>query len=155
MTTYITKRAHELGIEKVDAKKPLEIEVKPVDIRLASQKNSKCCAFARAAKRENPEIKHAYFFLTAAWLEYPDKMVRYFLPPSVQKEIVSFDRSKITAPGVYQLTPPSRSKSREELLRRSKARKRGGTADASKPKRSKAIRHQTAFVRTTQEPTEE
>jgi hypothetical protein len=103
MSTYITKRARDLGLKKSDAKKPLLLEVRKVDVTKAVQKNSKCCGFARACKRI-PHVRAAYFFRSTAWVEYDDgKIVRYILPPSVQKEIVSFDRSKIMAPGTYQL----------------------------------------------------
>lgn len=39
-------------------------------------KNSKCCAFARACKRQVTGIKGAYFFRSIAWLEFEDKIVR-------------------------------------------------------------------------------
>lgn len=51
MSTYVTKRAKELGLKKVDASAPLKLEVRPQDIAAAERKNSKDCAFARACKR--------------------------------------------------------------------------------------------------------
>jgi hypothetical protein len=104
--TFVTKRAHERELEEVDAKKPLAVEVTARDIKLAKAKNSKECALARAVKRSMP-VKAAYFLRTTAWLEFEDKMVRYRLPPSVQKEIVSFDRNKMMSTGEYVLSPVS------------------------------------------------
>ncbi len=94
MATYITKRAKELGIKQVDAERPMIIEVHPGDVSKSVQKDPKRCAFSRACRRADKRIKEAFFFRTTAWLEYKDKMVRYILPPSMQKEIVSFDRHR-------------------------------------------------------------
>ena len=83
MATYITKLAEEKGLKKVDARSDLVIELTQTDIKRALVKNSKCCAFARAAKRQY-ECRAAYFFRSTAWLEYDDKIVRYLLPTSMQ-----------------------------------------------------------------------
>lgn len=153
MSTYVTKRAKELGLKKVDAKEPLRLRVARLDVDRAARKNSKCCAFARACKRQLP-IKAAYFFRSTAWLEYDDKLVKYSLPPSVQKEIVSFDRAGITAPGVYQLSAPTKSERKAALKTRSAARigspTRQGTGRSG---RKVKILHRTTLVRNTLEPT--
>jgi hypothetical protein len=104
--TYIQKRAHDLELEEIDAVKPLAVEVTAQDIKLAKAKNSKECALSRAVKRNMP-VKAAYFLRTIAWLEFKNKMVRYRLPPSIQKEIVSFDRNKMMSTGEYVLSPVS------------------------------------------------
>jgi hypothetical protein len=102
--TYVTLRAQERELEEVDADDSLSLVVTARDIKLAKAANSKECALARACKREL-HVKAAYLLRTVAWLEYPDKMVRYRLPQSVQKEIVSFDRSKMMSTGEYTLAP--------------------------------------------------
>lgn len=156
MSTWITRRANDLGLRIIDARQPLELELSRTDITQAIRKNSKDCAFATACKRQF-KARAAYFFRTTAWLEYPDKMVRYILPQSMQKEIVSFDRSKIMAPGVYQLSKPTVSDSKKAVNNRNQ--KRIDRVKAVRRRLAKAatqvrrpIRHRTKFIRTAQEP---
>lgn len=148
MSTYITKRADELGLKVVDADKPLMLEVKRGDIDKATPKSSKVCAFARACERSMP-VEAAFFFKSVAWLEYKDKIVRYSLPPSMQKEIVAFDRNRTMEPGVYRLaaigpnkTLPAKAKERDR--ERAKARSHKTTG---KLRRTKMFRHTTTNVR--------
>lgn len=149
MSTFITKRAKELDLKKTDARKPLTIILTKPDISNAKQKNSKCCAFARAAKRQF-QVKNAYFFRSTAWLEYEDRLVRYALPQSVQKEIVSFDRTKVMAPGTYQLSKPSPHKQFGSTTARGKDNRR--RHDKGQKGRGAKVRHMTQLVRNTQEP---
>jgi len=140
-------------LKKVDAKEPLVLQVKRLDVERATRKNSKCCAFARACKRSQ-ECKAAYFFRSTAWLEFNDTLVRYSLPASVQKEIVSFDRAGVTAPGTYQLSVPNRSdapavKRRGDKKRKSHHHAAGEGASGIKRK----MLHRTALIRNTLEPT--
>lgn len=149
MSTYITKRAKQLNLKKIDGGALLTLEVLASDVKEAKQRNSKCCAFACAAKRL-PKVRAAYFFRSTAWLEYADKMVRYILPPSMQKEIVSFDRAKVMAPGVYRLSPPGDSNSMKAITARSKKRPGRHMPAAGKIKRR--LRHETQLIRTLHEP---
>jgi len=144
MSTYITKRAKELGLRKVDGKAPLVLDVAACDIRRGSMKDPGNCGFARAAKRQY-KCKAAYFFRTAAWLEYPDKMVRYVLPPSMQKEIVAFDRNKTMETGAYQLTPPEGSRKLGAVAKRSAKRPGRHHPGAGKIKRK--VVHRTTNIR--------
>lgn len=123
MSTMIVKRAVGLGLKMVDAKKPLTLEVTEKDIKGSRSKDPRHCAFAEACKRGSKGVIAAYFFRSTAWLEYGDKMVRYMLPSSVQKEIVAFDRGGLTAPGSYQLSPPKGSHLLKNVRARSKKRK--------------------------------
>lgn len=107
--TYVQRICEAKGIKLIDASRPIVVGVAVDDILKSRLKNSKCCAFARAAKRE-PGVRAAYFFRSTAFLEFADRMERYSLPPSVQKEIVSFDRAGIMAPGQYQLNAVSPSR---------------------------------------------
>ena len=125
--TYVEKIIRDKKLAMVEAPSPTTVVVTQNDIVNAKAKNSKSCAFSLAARRK-PGVVGAYFFLTTAYLQYKDQMVRYKLPPSVQKEIVSFDRSKIVAPGSYQLVPPAPSmapsetkKKRVQVKRKAKA----------------------------------
>lgn len=148
MSTYITKRANELGLKVVDAKSPLMLKVEKEDVDKSTLKNSKMCAFARAAERTLP-IRAAFFFKTTAWLEYEDKIVRYNLPPSMQKEIISFDRSRSMEPGTYRLAsvnPAGTLKAKDAW--RAKAKKAGKTHQSTgRVKGRKAFRHVTTNVR--------
>lgn len=114
--TYVQKLCETRGLKLEDATRPIVVGVAVDDIVKSRTKNSKCCAFARAAQRE-PGVRAAYFFRSTAFLEFADRMVRYALPSSVQKEIVSFDRAGIMAPGEYQLNAPSPSRSVQPGLR--------------------------------------
>ena len=118
---YVTKRAKELGIPVVEARIPVRLTVTSRDVASATKKSSKQCALARASVRL-PDVRAGYFFRTTAYLEYRDKMVRYALPTSVQKEIVSFDRARMFAPGAYQLSPTSTPTRQERSLTKDKAK---------------------------------
>ena len=137
---YVYKRAEDLGIPVVEAKKPLFVGVTAIDVADAKKKNSKYCALARAAARL-PQVNAAYIFRSTAFIEYPNRMERFLLPQSVQKEIVSFDRSRIFAEGTYQLSPIPASLTRKAQMDRyydkknaskKPAAKQGKTAAASK-----------------------
>lgn len=114
---YVHQRAKDLGLEIVDSRERLLVTVTSNDVVNAKKANSKNCALARASLRL-PDVCAAYFFRTAAYLEYLDRMVRYVLPVSVQKEIVSFDRARIFASGVYQLSPPPPTSARGKRSKR-------------------------------------
>lgn len=142
MTTYINKRAKELGLRLVDATQHLEIEVTPGDVRKATKLNARKCAFAIAMRRERAEVVNAYFMRSRAWLEYNDRIVRYMLPPSVEKEIVVFDRGGAPAPGVYRLGPPRASGKLEA------ARQLGRKAHAKRAAKAKTGRFSPERLRT-------
>lgn len=150
--TYVTKHAKVHELEEIDAIKPLSIEVTERDIKLAKAGNSKECALARACKRALPNVKNAYFLRSTAWLEFEDKMVRYRLPQSVQKEIVSFDRSKMMSTGEYTLATVN-----PVVLRKPRVRKREKISAKKIVQRSKqaAKRHVFENVRTKFEPKED
>lgn len=139
---YVYKRAEDLGLPIEDSASPVLVTVTAGDVINAKKRDSKDCALSRAALRV-PGVLGAYFFLNTALLEYKDKIVRFKLPQSVQKEIVSFDRAQIFAPGIYQMSavPPAlapkyakrhRTKKKQErrktLLDSAKAQRRELTA---------------------------
>lgn len=146
MSTFITKHARELGLKKLDARTPMILEVLRSDITKARQRDPQRCVFANACRRTDPTAKAVYFFKSTAWVEHEKSIVRYLLPPSVEKEIVSFDRSGITAPGFYQLSPPSKSERLTEVKKRDRKRKGRHLPGAGKIQRK--FRHHTTMVRT-------
>lgn len=148
---YVSKRAFDLELPVVDATEPLALQVTNLDVQNAVDKNSKCCAFVRAAERQVDNIRAAFFFRTLAYLEYDDRLVRYQLPPSVQKEIVSFDRSRIMMPGLYQLSKPSPAATLKALKKRKRKKDRNSTPGASGIKR-KLVHHRSGGVRSLSEP---
>lgn len=107
MATYIGKLAAELDLWLVDAEEPLELVLNARDIKGGIVQNPEKCAFARACRRQDEEkVVAVHVFLNTARVQYEDRLVRYHLPISVQKEIVSFDRGGKMAPGTYRLSPP-------------------------------------------------
>lgn len=145
MATMITKHAQGLGLKMVDAKKAITIEVSEKDIKGGHVKDPRHCAFAEACKRSSSGVLAAYFFRSTAWLEYDDRMVRYVLPPSVQKEIMSYDRGGLTAAGTYTLNAPVGSKTLKAIRKMNKANKDRNT-ESPRPKKRK-VRH-VAGIRT-------
>lgn len=66
------------------------------------------------------------------------KMVRFSLPPSVQKEIVSFDRAQMFASGVYQLSAISPADTPARAKRHRAKKKREEVARAKRLRESVA-----------------
>ena len=124
MSKRITKISNELSLPRVDGKGKLPIIVTTDDIKHSSKKDPRNCAYAVAAKRKIPGVRAAFFFRTTAWLQFKDKLVRYSLPPSMQKEIVAFDRAKKMEPGTYCLVAPTKTKSIADIHKRYEADKR-------------------------------
>jgi hypothetical protein len=127
------------------------VSVNQKDVDLAKRKNPEACALARACTRSHGDVKRAYFFRSSAWLEYDDRIVRYALPPSTQKEIVAFDRAKAFEPGVYQLSTPRKSIRLDAVKSRStKQRSKGRTPRGHTVR--KVLRHHTQNVRSAFDP---
>lgn len=131
---YVYKRAADLGIPVRDATDRVLVVVTRSDVVNAKKANSKHCALARAALRL-PDVNAAYFFRSCAFIEYQNAMVKYQLPSSVQKEIVSFDRAGVFAAGIYQLSPISPMKTAAQRAKydrkRNKARRQANKAKTS------------------------
>ena len=88
-----------------DGKKTLRIEVTKKDSSSSTVKNHKACAMAVACKRKF-ELSGVVISRDRAYLITDDKAVRYALPESVSREVVSFDRNAGFAEGEYALVPP-------------------------------------------------
>lgn len=111
---HVYKTAAERGLPVVEATDRKLITVTSADVARAKLKSTTQCALVIAASRL-PGVRTAFFFRTMGFLEYKDRIERYVLPPSVQKEIVSFDRIGLFAPGDYQISRPSRAGSRASM----------------------------------------
>ena len=138
--SYITKLCEEKGLTLVDGDEHVEIEITAADIKAARRKDATCCAFAVACRRTEKAVA-AYFFKSLAFIQYKDKtLVRYIIPGSVQKEIVSFDRSGAMDPGHYRLSPFTRKK-------RSKDKRERHDENEGKGRKRKRVRHVTENIR--------
>lgn len=153
-TSFVIRDAKQRGLKVTEAKAPLMLEVYPTDLLKAKKRNSKHCAFACAAERAIPGVIAATFFRSTAWLEFNDRIERYRLPTSMQKEIVAFDRFGVMEPGTYRLSVPTESlKITREKARarvRGAARSTGKVPYIARPARR--FQHKTVGLRTKMEP---
>lgn len=86
-----------------DSKAPLKIVVKECDVEKAKKKSENHCAMALACQRDSG-CDGAIIRPTVAFVIRGDLAVKYDVPHSVQREIVSFDRHRDFRPGEYQLS---------------------------------------------------
>lgn len=123
-----------------DATKPVTIEVLPEDVRKSTRKNHQVCAMAVACKRAM-NLDGIIVSVRVAWLIKGKRAIRYTVPPSVSREITSFDRGAGFATGTYQLSRPS---STQRLGTR-----RGGVdpRNRDKARRRAAVMHYTTGIR--------
>ena len=91
-----------------DAKESIAIEVTPQDANPSKKRKHSECAMAVAAKR-NYKLDGVIVSRSLAFLVKGTEAVRYQLPPSVAKEVVSFDRGGGFAPGSYKLSRPTKA----------------------------------------------
>jgi|SRR6267142_1268100 len=91
-----------------DAKKNVNIEVTNADDKAAAKKSHKTCAMAVACKRKF-KLDGVVISVNRAYLVKGDRAERFELPPSVSREVVSFDRGGGFEPGEYQLSKPGPS----------------------------------------------
>jgi hypothetical protein len=140
MSSYINKRSRELGLKVVDARAPLVLGVTTSDVQYAQKKNPECCALARACMREYRGVRSAYFFRSAAWLEYPDRLVHYYLPVEVRKAIQAFDRTGAMPPGAYRLLKPPPTLRLGKAGKKARAEKAWGPRKAPHAAPKKGVR---------------
>ena len=86
-----------------DANQPLRITVTSDDVKRAKAKQEDSCAIAKACERI-PRVDGAIVKTTTAYVITGDLAIRYLLPETVTREIVSFDRHHDFRPGEYQLS---------------------------------------------------
>jgi len=127
----------------VDADSAIEVSVSARDCKDAEKMNPSECALARAAKREL-KADGVIIGLGASYVIRGDVATRYHTPESVQREIISFDRSHDFAPGDYHL-PPKSPAVRFGMDKRNRASTKSKKGD---PKTAKRKIHHSARVRT-------
>ena len=86
----------------MNSRRNIKIEVTKDDANSKAVKQHDACAFAVACKR-TLHLDGTIISRTIAYLIKGDKAIRYKLPSSVEKEIVSFDRGSEFAIGEYRL----------------------------------------------------
>ena len=91
-----------------DADSDMFVEVTAHDVKNSAKKDINGCAMAVAAKRQF-KATGMVVSPSVAYVVKHDKAVRFQLPTSVQKEVVSFDRGGGFDTGEYELHRPSKS----------------------------------------------
>ena len=94
------------GIKKmVDATEAVMVTVRPRDCgRAATPGDPAGCAMARAFARQH-DADGVVVGLSRSYVVTGDTVVRFITPPSVAREITSFDRNADFEPGNYHLSP--------------------------------------------------
>jgi hypothetical protein len=143
---FIAQRAADLGKTMIDAGKPLDITITDGDVRNGKASSPSHCAIARAVRRQRPDVENVFVFRSTVWIEEGERLIRYSLPGSLQKEIVCFDRAKKFQPGDYYLgAAPNRSRNKKQ-----KAGKHPQVADRKKrmeSRKPKKRSHRTEGIR--------
>jgi len=99
----IVRKYHPEVNSVIDAIKDIRVVVSATDCKTSTRKSPSKCAMAKAC------LKHydgAIISLSRAYLIKGKRARRYRVPHAVSRELVSFDRHKEFAPGVYTLKAP-------------------------------------------------
>ncbi len=97
------------GLPVIDAKRPLTITVKRLDIARAQPLEPDRCAMARACYRELRCLE-VRVFRTRCYIRTNDhNWVRYITPSSLRDETIAFDRGGRMEPGEHRLGVPTGS----------------------------------------------
>ncbi len=133
----IVQKYHPNVTSVVDSKNDLVIEVTDHDDKNSKIKNHAHCAMAEACQRQE-HADGAIISVSSAYIIKGDVAIRYRIPESVSREVVSFDRKGGFEPGIYKLNKPYRA----ELL--------GNGLPHGKPSGTKPNRAATKFIHKTQ-----
>lgn len=136
----IVKRSFPNVTSITDAKRDILVEVTKRDSNSATVKNHKSCAMAVACKRKT-DADGVIISLSTAYIVKDNRAIRYRVPTSVSREVVSFDRNGGFEPGEYRLIIPEKS---GELGARSK---RKNYVSGSRTSNGKSKFHKTDNVR--------
>lgn len=89
-----------------DATEPLVLNVTDADVKGARKKEHSKCVMAQACKRV---AEGAVVSLSRLYLISGETATRYISNHHIARELVSFDRSGVFAPGEYVLNAPTES----------------------------------------------
>lgn len=133
----IVQKYHPNVTKVVDAKKRVTISVTEKDCRYARKSSPDKCAMAKACERE---YDGAIISMSTAYLIKGEVATRYKTPPSVSREIVSFDRNHDFRPGEYTLNAIPKGNTLG-VKKPYEDRKRASTG------KGRAVSHRTAGIR--------
>jgi hypothetical protein len=120
-----------------DSTQNVRIEVSARDVSNSTKKDKQGCAMAVACKRKM-HLDGVIIARNKAYLIKGKKAIRFDVPQSVQKEVVSFDRGAAFEPGDYHLTRISPAQRLDRHKTKSKPGKRTST---------NRVKHQTVGIR--------
>lgn len=131
-------------VEKVkDAARNIKIEVARRDTNSATVKNHKACAMAVACKRKL-EADGVIISVSTAYVIKDKVATRYKVPPSVAREVVSFDRNGGFEEGEYELKAPGKA---QQLGYRQEASVLTSGTHGKSANASRRFRHATGNIR--------
>jgi hypothetical protein len=129
------------GLPIVDAKRPIRVLVRPIDVKRGAKLEPQSCAFALALKRQTHCVE-ARVFRSVTYVTHKTRIVRYKTPEAAARELIAFDRGGSFEPAEYTFSPFGKSL----LLVGS-----GGKPKPTGPKKTKSTHkkpyHITAMVR--------
>lgn len=127
----------------IHATQPVLVDVLPRDCTEGKKLQTDECALARAAKRQF-KADGVAIRLSDSFIVNGDTAIRFATPDTVKRELVSFDRHKDFAAGMYRLSP-----ARPEWARaRANLPCHGGGHSPAGRNTNKAVHHRTVRVRT-------
>ena len=92
------------GLTLIDSSRALRFKIEDRDIRGSHPLSPKDCAIARALRRKGS--RYVLVFRCTVWVDDgKGHFVRYGLPPRLQREVHTYDRSRTFEPGRYHLAP--------------------------------------------------
>src|SRR5262245_12861997 len=96
-------------VKKVtDADENVILEVSENDSKSGSRKDHNNCAMAKACARHF-KAQGVIISVHTAYIVKGEEAIRFHLPESVSREVVSFDRNAGFEPGTYELARPVKS----------------------------------------------
>ncbi len=134
----IVRKYHPNVTRVVDAKKPISITVTNEDDKRSKSKDHKECALATACQRQE-HADGAIISVRSAYVIKGNTAIRYRVPSSVSREVVSFDRKGGFSTGTYQLTNYGPNDAIGKV-------RPGGPQSNNPPQ--KPVRHTTTNIRT-------
>lgn len=129
------------GLPIVDAKRPIDIDVIPTDVRKGNKGSATTCAYAVAIKRQTHCVE-ARVFRTVTYVTYKTRIVRYKTPEAAARELIAFDRGGSFQADVYRFRPFPKS-----LRLVSNGGSRKPTGPKKSKSRKKRVHHVTTMVR--------
>jgi hypothetical protein len=95
------------GVESVkDSRGKVKVEVTKGDVSTSKRKKHAECAMAVACKRAM-KLDGVIISTSTAYLIKGKQAIRFHVPNSVSREVVSFDRGATFEPGTYELMKPT------------------------------------------------